>query len=130
MTVDTTLFTKLVASCIPSWPDEPRTSQDIADELGAKKSRVDKAIARMRDSHPDLPLTNAGEGYRWSAETDDVSRHARRTVRYVSTRTRRTLLDGLLEPYYANDGADSARVERARMRIQFILEDLAEAMGL
>lgn len=120
--IDTATFTKLVAATIPASPDEPKLASRIADELGATESRVRSAIARIKDGYPELPLTSGERGYRWSRKDEDVQRHARKEVRYVSTRTRRSLLDGLLAPY--QDKCRAEQITKARQRIQFILEDL------
>lgn len=122
--IDTATFTKLVAATIPASPNPPKLLSEIAEEVGDTESRVKSAIARIKDEYPGLPLTSSNQGYLWSRERDDVRRHARKEVGYVSTRTRRSLLDGLLTPYYESCGAD--QVDRARQRIQFILDDLAQ----
>lgn len=125
--IDTATFTKLVAAAIPASPNQPKLISEIATELGDTESRVKAAIARIKDDYPDLPLTSSRQGYLWSREREDVRRHARKEVKYVSTRTRRSLLDGLLTPYYESCHAE--QVERARQRIQFVLDDLAQIAG-
>lgn len=122
--IDAAMFTKLVAHAIPAAPDEPRTAISIADELGATKSRVERAVARIKEDRPDLPITSSAAGYLWSRNNEDVQKHAQKEVRYVATRTRRSLLEGLLEPYGRH--CDSEQITKARQRIEFILDDLAQ----
>lgn len=127
MDIDTKTLDKLVADCIPASPQKPRTLAEIADELSVSQDRVKASIARIKDLHPDLPLTSSGYGYRWSLDKDDVQRHATKEIKYVSTRTRRSLLDGLLAPYQSAEGSE--HIERARQRIEFILDDLSRIVA-
>ena len=123
MDLDADTLAKLVADAIPASPDTPRTAAAIAEELGVTTRRVTSAIAKIKDEYPTLPLTSGERGYRWSRDQVDIKRHARKEIRYVSTRTRRSLLDGLLEPYQRDCAPE--QVERTRQRIEFILDDLA-----
>lgn len=123
MNFDTETLTRLVADAIPASPSSHRTASDIADELGITAARVRDLVARIKEEYPQLPLTSGERGYRWSRDQVDVKRHARKEIRYVSTRTRRSLLEGLLEPYERVCSPD--QVERTRQRIEFILDDLA-----
>lgn len=120
--LDTETFTKLVAATIPSYPDPPRTAESIAEELGESRRRVSEAVVRLKEDYPSLPLTSSGQGYRWSRDQVDVRRHARKEVKYVSTRARRSILDGLLEPYQRH--CNPGQLARTRQRIEFILDDL------
>lgn len=123
MDIDTETLMKLIAESIPAAPDKPRTAAAIADDLAITPQRVRELIARIKDDYPDLPLTSGERGYRWSREKADIKRHSRKEIRYISTRARRSLLDGLLEPYQRS--CDPTQVERTRQRIEFILDDLA-----
>jgi len=124
MDLDTETLVKLVADAIPAFPAEHRTAQAIAEELGVTVARIRDAVARIKDEYPNMPLTSGERGYRWSNDPVDVKRHARKEVRYVSTRTRRSLLEGLLEPYHKT--CSEELVERTRQRIEFILDDLSK----
>ena len=117
------LLDKLVADAIPAYPDAPRTAADIAGQLTVPRERVLRSIARLKEDFPALPLVSGSDGYRWSRDPVDAKRHVRKEVRYVSTRTRRSLLDGLLEPYLKD--CDEESLDRARGRIESILDDLA-----
>lgn len=123
MDLDSATLDKLVAAAIPAAPDGHRTAGDIATELGVTIGRVKDSVARLKEQFPELPLTSGERGYRWSSNEIDVKRHARKEARYVSTRTRRSLLEGLMQPYARSCGSE--QVERARQRIEFILDDLA-----
>lgn len=112
----------LVASCIPASPDLPVTASNLAIDLGVTEGRVRRSVARIKDMYPHLPLTSSATGYRWSNDKDDLRAHATKEVRYVTTRTRRSLLDGLLEPFLENHSSD--QIDKARQRIEFILDDL------
>lgn len=112
----------LVATSIPASPEVPRTASRIARDLGVTEGRVRNSIARIKDQYPHLPLTSSAGGYRWSDDKDDLRAHATKEVRYVTTRTRRSLLDGLLEPFLESHSSD--QIDKARQRIEFILDDL------
>ena len=123
MTIESQTLDKLVAAAIPVSPDDPMTAAALADAIGVPLTRIRSSIARIKDRHPNLPLTVSSDGYLWSREQDDVQRHATREVRYVTTRTRRSLVEGLLAPYMSQCSTDE--VVKARQRIEFILDDLA-----
>jgi hypothetical protein len=122
MELDADTLVKLVAAAVPASPEPHRTAESLAQEFGVSVQRIQRAIARIKDEYPDLPLTSGERGYRWSRDEVDIKRHARKETKYVSTRTRRSLLDGLLAPYQK---ANPEQAERTRQRIEFILDDLA-----
>lgn len=112
----------VVASSIPASPSRPVTASQIASDIGVTESRIRSSVSRIKDQYPHLPLTSSGSGYRWSNDRDDLRAHATKEVRYVSTRTRRSLLEGLLEPYLETHSSD--QIGKVRTRIEFILDDL------
>lgn len=122
--LDPNMIVKMVAHAIPASPAPPRSAASIGHDLGLSRHQIDRAVATLRDDHPDLPLTSSGAGYLWSRDETDVKRHAHKEVRYLSTRTRRSLLDGLLAPYQEHCAPEL--LSRTRQRIEFIIDDLSK----
>jgi hypothetical protein len=114
-----------VSQVIPAEDEDPMPMAELIELTGLARHQVTKAVAAIRERHPDLPLVSDRNGIRFTMDADAVRRFRNTAARTALTRIRRGYR-GVLLPYLDQSGASEAEVRRIKRQFDRVLEDVED----
>ena len=115
----------IVSLLIPGDGQPPVSKADLTQDSGLQPHQVDKAIAAIRERHPDLPLVSDRTGIRFTMDEDAVRRFRNTAARTALTRIRRAFRGALL-PYLEHAGLPAIQMHLLERQFGRVLEDIED----
>ena len=122
-------YIDIVSLQIPGDGEAPISKDDLVWMSGLTSGQVDKAVAAIRERHPDLPLVSDRTGIRFTMNEDAVRRFRNSAARTALTRIRRSWRGAVL-PYLENAGIPDIQMRLIERQFDRVLEDIEDLVDV
>jgi|SRR5580765_284041 hypothetical protein len=122
-------YINIVSLLIPGDGEAPASRDTLILASGLAPHQVDKAVAAIRERHPDLPLVSDRTGIRFTMDEDAVRRFRNSAARTALTRVRRSWR-GVLLPYLENAGIPDIQMRLIERQFSRVLEDIEDLVDV